>query len=214
MNLQEVSQALNWRYAVKKFDPQKKISPQDWQVLKQSLILTPTSYGLEPYHFVLVESVQLREKLKAVSWNQSQVVDCSHYVVFTAKEAITEEDVESYIKRVAATREVSEESLKGFKDMLLKGVVHGMPKEYFLGWNQRQAYIAMGFLLETAALLKVDATPMEGLDPKKYDELLGLSGSGLKTVAAVALGYRHPEDKYQNLKKVRKSEAELFSVRS
>lgn len=199
----QIDEALDWRYAVKKFDPNKKLSDQDWQTLQDSLVKSPSSYGLQPWQFIVVESTELREKLKPVSWGQTQVTDASHFVVFTSKEKITPADIENYMQRISEVRGVPRAALQGFVDMLTANVVNGKSESEVINWTQRQAYIAMGFLLETAALLGVDATPMEGIDPKAYDKILGLEGTGFKSVAAVALGYRHAEDSTQSAKKVR-----------
>lgn len=205
MSQSSVSDALTWRYAVKKYNPDAKISASDWKALTQSLLLAPSSYGLQPYKFIVVENPEVREKLKTVSWNQSQVTDASHYVVFLYKDNVDERFIQKYLDRISEVRGATPESLEGFKSMMVQNIAKA-PEEKTRVWSQRQAYIAMGFLLETAALLKVDATPMEGLDPSAYDNILGLEGSGWKTVASVALGYRHSDDAFQNLKKVRFTE--------
>lgn len=210
---QEIEKALLWRYAAKRFDATKKIDAKDWKTLMQSLIYAPSSYGLQPWKFLVIENAPLREQLKTVSWNQSQVTDASHLVVFASKEHITAADVTAYVNRIAEVRGVPADSLKGFGDMLVKNVVHGLTPEKSLNWTQRQAYIAMGFLLETAGLLKIDATPMEGLDPAAYDRLLGLEGTSWKTVASVALGYRHADDKLQHAAKVRSKEEHIIEYR-
>ncbi|MES2768971.1 MAG: NAD(P)H-dependent oxidoreductase [Bdellovibrionota bacterium] len=198
-----IQEALDWRYATKRFDPKKKISEKDWQVLTDSLQQAPSSYGLQPWKFLVIENPALRNKLKSVSWDQTQVTDASHYVVFLYKEKLDEEHIQKYIERIADVRNVPLGTLDSYKKMMIENLIQGPRSLTIDSWAQRQAYIAMGFLLETAALLKVDATPMEGLDPKAYDEILNLKNSGWRTVATVALGYRHPEDNYQNLKKVR-----------
>ncbi|KYG61617.1 NAD(P)H-dependent oxidoreductase [Bdellovibrio bacteriovorus] len=205
MSQTSVSDALTWRYAVKKYNPDAKISATDWKALTQSLLLAPSSYGLQPYKFIVVENPAVREKLKTVSWNQTQVTDASHYVVFLYKDNVDERFIQKYVDRIAEVRGATPESLEGFKAMMVQNIAQA-PEEKTRVWAQRQAYIAMGFLLETAALLKVDATPMEGFDPAAYDNILGLEGSGWKTVASVALGYRHTDDAFQNLKKVRFAE--------
>lgn len=138
-----------------------------------------------------------------MSWNQTQVTDASHFVVFAYREKVDEAYIDSYITQVAKVRGISRETLKGYNDMMVGDLVKGPRSQIIQPWAQRQAYIAMGFLMETAALLKIDACPMEGLDPSKYDEILNLHGTGYKTVAAVALGYRHAEDALQSAKKVR-----------
>jgi nitroreductase len=209
----KIHEALNWRYAVKRFEASKRISVGDWQTLTESLRLTPSSYGMEPWRFVVIENPELRAELQAASWNQGQVTECSHFVVFLAKENVTEPDIDQYLQRVADARGTPLEKLAGFKSMLIKNLVKGLTSEQAFQWAQRQVYIALGFLLKTAALLKIDSTPMEGLDPLKYDEILGLAGSGWRTVLAVALGYRHADDPYQKQKKVRFTVDEIIQYK-
>lgn len=201
----QIKEALEWRYATKKYDSTKKITHEDWETLKSSLQFAPSAYGVQPWKFLVIENPEVREKLKAASWNQTQVTDASHYVVFLYKTEVDVPFIDQYLQRMSEVRQAPLESLAGFKNMLVENLAKA-PEEQIRTWAQRQAYIAMGFLLQTAAVLKIDATPMEGLDPKAYDKILGLEGSGWKTVATVALGYRHPEDAYQNLKKVRFTE--------
>lgn len=166
--------ALDWRYATKRFDPSRKISAQDWDTLKQSLLKSPSSYGLQPWKFLVVETPALREKLRPASWGQSQITDASHLVVLLARDSVKEADVDNYLRRIIQVRGVTLESLQGYRDMMVNNLVKGLPPERALAWTQKQAYIAMGFLLETAALLHIDATPMEGFDPNAYDKLLDL----------------------------------------
>ncbi|MGZ3772153.1 MAG: NAD(P)H-dependent oxidoreductase [Pseudobdellovibrionaceae bacterium] len=209
MNHNRIQEALEWRYATKKYDATKKISIQDWKALTESLRLAPSSYGIQPWKFLVIENPATREQLKAVSWGQTQVTDASHYVVFLYKEGIDPAYVQKYIDRIVEVRGVPADTLDGYKNMMLENLAKA-PAEKIKVWSQRQVYIAMGFLLETAALLKIDATPIEGLDPEAYDKILGLSGTGWKTVATVALGYRHTEDAYQTQKKVRFAEDTLI----
>lgn len=200
---QEIIKQLNWRYATKKFDSTKKISAQDWSTLEQSLVLAPSSYGLQPWKFFVVQNPEIRKELTPLSWNQTQVADCSHFVVFTTLKTISEAYVGEFIQRVAEVRDIPVENMKGYNDMMVGDLVKG-PRSAVIGnWAQRQAYIAMGFLMQTAALLNVDTCAMEGLDPAGYDKVLKLEGTGYATVAAVACGFRHPEDKTQSAKKVR-----------
>lgn len=198
-----LQQALQWRYAVKKFDAQKKVSDKDWQVLENSLVLAPSSYGLQPWKFLVVQNPELRTKLREVSWGQSQVTDCSHYVVLTYKKKMDEAHIQKYVDKIASVRGVSLASLDGYKNMMIGDVVKGPRAQIIEWWAQKQTYIAMGFLMEAAALLKIDACPMEGLEPKSYDKILNLENSEWATVAAVAVGYRHPEDALQKAAKVR-----------
>jgi nitroreductase len=208
----EIKEALDWRYATKKMNPLKKISSEDWQILKDSLRLAPSSYGLQPWKFVVVQNPALRTKLREVSWGQAQVEDASHFIVFTAKDVIDEKYIRHFIEDTAKTRNIPASALDGYRDLMITNIGH-KPTESHKAWNQRQCYIAMGFLLETASLLKIDTVPLEGIEPEKYDEILGLAGTGYSSVAAVALGYRHEEDAYQNLAKARFDESVIFDVR-
>ncbi|MEK6773081.1 MAG: NAD(P)H-dependent oxidoreductase [Bdellovibrionota bacterium] len=207
---EDILKQLNWRYAVKRFDASKKISSDDWDLLEQSLLLTPSSYGIQPWKFLIVQDSELRKKLCEASWNQSQVKDCSHYVVFTTRSEILEQDIQRHIERIAEVRGVSHEALAGFKKGMLSDLVHGPRSQVIKWWSHRQAYIAMGFLMETAALLSIDTCPLEGLDPLSYDKILNLEGTDYLSVAAVALGYRHADDKTQNNKKVRFDKKEVI----
>ena len=212
-NKKTVMDALNWRYAVKKFNSERKISAEDWHVLKESLRMTPSSYGLQPWKFILIESPELRAQLRAQSWNQSQVTDCSHFVVMAYKDKLDADYVRTNMNKIAQVRTVPVESLLGFEKAITSDLINGPRAQTIEAWAQRQVYIAMGFLLETAALLKIDSTPMEGLDAGAYDEISKLKNSGWKTVAAVALGYRHEEDPFIKLTKVRFDENEIFETR-
>jgi nitroreductase len=196
-------QQLTWRYATKKFDPSKKISAADWAVLEQALILTASSYGLQPWKFIVVTDPALKAKLRPASWNQSQVEDCSHLVVFTAKQDVTEADVDAFIARTAEVRGTTVESLAGYKGFMMGDLVNGPRHAIIDQWAARQTYIAMGNLLTSAALLGIDTCPFEGIEPAKYDEILGLTGSGYATVAACPVGYRAADDKYASAPKVR-----------
>lgn len=209
---QHVMNSLQWRYATKQFDNQKKISTADWTTLLESLRLAPSSYGLQPWQFQVVENASVRQELKAASWNQSQVTDASHFVVITYKEALSEEDITKHINNTAKVRSMDANVLSGYKDMMIGDLIKGPRSSIIKYWAQRQAYIAMGFLMETAAILGIDTCPLEGLDPAAYDKILKLESSGYKTVAAVACGYRHSEDKYQGLKKVRFDQTDVIKV--
>lgn len=208
-NEQLLSQ-LNWRYATKAFDPAAKISAADWSTLEQALILTPTSYGFQPYRFYVLTDAATREKLVPVSWNQRQVADSSHFVVFAAKESVSEADVDHYMARTAEVRGTTPDTLASFKGMLMSDIVNGPRSAWQHEWATRQTYIALGNFMTSAALLGIDTCPMEGLDPAAYDDILGLKGSGYKTVVACAAGYRAAADKYAAAPKVRFPASELI----
>ena len=194
---------LNWRYACKKFDPTKKIREADWNILAESLRLSASSYGLQPWKFIVVQDPEIRIQLLPLSWGQTPVTDSSHFVVITYKEKMDETHIEKFITETAKVRGTDTASLAGYKDMMVGDLVKGPRAQVINWWAQRQTYIAMGTLLTTAAMMEIDTLPMEGLDPAAYDKVLGLEGTGWKTVAAVACGYRSADDKYQNAKKVR-----------
>lgn len=196
-------QQMNWRYACKKFDTTKKIREADWNILAETLRLSASSYGLQPWKFLIIQDPAIRQQLLPVSWGQSPVTDASHYVVITYKEKMDDAHITKFIEQTAKVRGLSADSLDGYKKMMLKDLVDGPRSEVINWWAQRQTYIAMGSFLTTAALMEIDTLPMEGLDPAAYDKVLGLEGSGYKTVAAIACGYRAADDKYQHLKKVR-----------
>lgn len=198
-----ITKQLNWRYACKKFDPTKKVREADWNVLAESLRLSASSYGLQPWKFIVVQNPEIRKQLLPLSWGQTPVTDASHFVVLTYKEKLNEKDIGAFIDQTAKVRGTDAASLAGYRDMMIGDLVKGPRAETINWWAQRQTYIAMGSFLTTAAMLEIDALPMEGLDPAGYDKVLGLEGSGYKTVAAIACGYRSADDKYQFAKKVR-----------
>jgi nitroreductase len=204
--------ALNWRYATKVFDSAKKISAEVWQTLEQSLVLTPTSYGLQPYHFIVMTDDAKRAELLAHSWKQKQVVQCSHYVVFAARKKMTEADIDHWVQRLSDVRKVPLDSLKEYRGMMIGDVVHGLRSKVAHEWAARQAYIALGNLMTCAAILGVDTCPMEGLSPAEYDKVLNLGGSGYATVVACALGYRAAGDKYASVAKVRYETKDLVQA--
>lgn len=195
--------ALEWRYATKVFDPSKKIPAEIWTVLEKTLVLTPTSYGLQPYRFLILNNPAKRAELLPHSWNQKQVVDASHFVVFTSRTEMKEADVDKLIKRTVTVRKLPAEVLNAYRGMMLSDVVNGPRGKIAHEWATRQTYIALGNLMTAAAIVGVDACPMEGLVPSEYDKILGLANSGYATVVACALGYRSANDKYAGLAKVR-----------
>lgn len=201
-----ILQSLNWRYATKQFDPTRKLSDADVATLLESLRLTASSFGLQPWKFYVITSQAVKDQLTPVSWNQKQVSDCSHLIVLTARKKIDPAYLESYVDDIVATRGTPKESLKGMHDMIL-GFAEGHPAP--LDWSKNQVYIALGTLLQTAGLLGVDACPMEGLDKAAYDKILNIDPD-YTTAVACPLGYRAATDKYAGLKKVRFPAEKLF----
>ncbi|MEL6469728.1 MAG: NAD(P)H-dependent oxidoreductase [Cyanobacteria bacterium J06623_4] len=208
----DLSKQLYWRYATKQFEPTKTIPDDVWDTLEEALILTPSSYGLQPWLFVVIKSADLKEQLKPLSWNQSQITDCSHLVVFAIKKNLTTADVDRFIESTATTRNAPLDSLAGYRNMIVSDVVHG-PRSFTVNeWAARQAYIALGNFMTSAAVIGVDTCPLEGIDPAGYDKVLSLQQDGYATVVACAAGYRSADDKYAELAKVRYPKSEMIRV--
>ena len=204
--------ALQWRYATKKFDPDQKIPAETFDALMEATRLSASSYGMQQYKFIIVNDPQLRATLREVSFNQSQITDASHMVVFAAQTDLSPEDTDRYMNLISATRGVPVEALAGFRNAI-NGTLNSRTPDQLFQWASDQAYIAIGTLLTAAALHRVDACPMEGFLKDKYDEILGLKPLGFSARAVVTLGYRHAEDGLANMPKVRKSFDDLFLVK-
>lgn len=209
---QQLVNALEWRYATKVFDPDKKIPADLWQTLEHALVLSPSSYGLQPYRFLVIRDAAKRAALLPHSWNQKQVVDCSHYIVFTARTKMTEADIDRFLALTSRVRNLPAEALSAYRGMMVGDLVTGPRGKIAHEWATRQAYIALGNLMTCAAVLGVDACPMEGFVPAEYDRVLGLENSGYASVVCCALGYRSANDKYAGLAKVRHEAADLVRV--
>jgi nitroreductase len=201
-------EALNFRYATKLFDAAKKIDAATWSALEQSLILTPSSFGLQPWKFLVITDPVIREELVAHTWGQRQVADCSHLVVMAVQKAVDVAYIDKFIARNAEVRGVSVESLTGYRNMMA-GATAMMTTE----WAAKQAYIALGQFMLAAAILGIDTCPMEGFVAAKYDETLGLEAQGLTTAVLCPAGYRSPECKYAALPKVRWAAEEVIERR-
>lgn len=207
-----VLDALQWRYAVKKFDPAQKIPAETFDALMEATRLSASSYGMQQYKFIIVNDPQLRASLKEVSFNQPQITDASHMVVFAAQTDLSPEDTDRYMNLISETRGVPVDALAGFRNAI-NGTLTSRTPEQLFEWASDQTYIAIGTLLTAAALHRVDACPMEGFLKDKYDEILGLKPLGFSARAVVTLGYRHAEDGLANMPKVRKSFDDLFMVK-
>lgn len=200
---------LNWRYATKKFDATRKIAPELWSALEKSLVLTPSSFGLQPWKFIVVTDAAVKQQLVPVSWNQTQPADCSHHVVFAAKTALGEQDVDTFLDSIVAARGGSKDALQGYRDMMTGFAGKAAQEGWLREWAIRQVYIALGNFMTCAAVLGVDTCPMEGIAPAEYNKILGLEGAGFATVVACAAGYRADDDKYAALAKVRFPASEI-----
>ncbi len=199
----------NWRYATKKFDASKKISTEDLQKIKEAIRLSASSYGLQPYQVFIVENPEVRAQLQPVSWGQSQIVEASHLFVFANLVDVKENHIDDYMTNMATTRGLKIEDLKPYGDFM-KSKIIPLSTEAKSTWTSKQTYLALANLLNVAAELKIDVTPIEGFEPEKYNEILGLDTLGLNASVVATIGYRHEEDATQNYPKVRKSNEDLF----
>ena len=199
----QIIQTLNWRYATKKFSPEKKIPDDVWHALEQSLVLAPSAFGMQPWKFFVVRSPKIRQQLVEPAWGQTKVAEASHLVVLAIKKDIGPEDVPTYVDRVREVRQMPEDKLEGMANMI-KGYLANPPFPLQPDeWSAKQVYLALGFFLYSAALLGIDTCPMEGFIPSKYDEVLGLPQQGYSAVVICTAGYRSEEDRTADLSKVR-----------
>ncbi|MCT0210163.1 MAG: NAD(P)H-dependent oxidoreductase [Cyanobium sp.] len=208
-----VLEALHWRYATKIFDSARTIPAELWSNLEQSLVLSPSSYGLQPWKFLVIEDPALRSELRPFSWNQSQITDASHLVVFLAKRTIDGADLDRLIEATSTIREQPIEQLAFYRSMMQKDLLDGPRSALIDQWSTNQLYIALGTFMTAAALLGIDTCPIEGFSPPDYDRLLGLEASPYRSAVVCAAGYRSADDKYASLAKIRYSTAELIEHR-
>jgi nitroreductase len=205
-----LTDALRWRYATKKFDANRRIPLDQWQALEEAMVLAPSSFGLQPWRFIVVETPEIRAQLPAMSWGQTQTVDCSHYVVFAVRKGLTIEDVDRYVDRIAEVRGATRESLEGYRSFMLGSHKAASEHGRLDAWSSCQVYIALGQAMAAAALLGIDTCPLEGIEPAKYDALLGLEQEGYSALCGLAFGYRADDDKYAELPKVRFAKADVI----
>ena len=201
---------LNWRYATKQFDPNRKISDPDWAALEEALLLTASSGGMQPWKFIVVTDPEVRAKLLPASYGQPQITAASHLMVFASKNNYSEADVDAHLQNLAKIQGAPIEALAPLRGMLVGGIVQRLDEAARNAWARNQAYIALGNFLTCAALLGIDACPMEGFDRAQYDEILGLKAKGLASAVIATVGYRLPTDKYASAPKVRFPKEQVF----
>lgn len=198
-----------WRYATKQFDASKKISQQDLATLEEAIQLSASSYGLQPYKVLVIEDLEIRKKLKEAAFNQSQITDASQLIVFATINDLGDTEIDNFVENISTTRNIPLEQVAGYGSYM-KSIINGLTPEQKQIWASKQTYLALGNLLNAAADLKIDATPMEGFMAASFDEILDLKKLNLSTSVIATVGYRHEDDQVQHLKKVRKSKEELF----
>jgi nitroreductase len=211
MTPDELSSALQWRYATKVFDASRSIPSDAWESLIGSLVAAPSSFGLQPWKFLIVEDAGIRSQLREVSWRQSQVTDADKLVVFATRTDMTPADTQRWITRLASVHGQKPEELNGLASVI-DGFCNNMTVEGRHAWNIRQTYIALGQFMAAAAMLRIDTCPLEGLDPKSYDKILNIEDTGYATCVACAAGYRDESDKYALRPKARFEPEELIQV--
>lgn len=208
--MNKIIEQLNWRYATKKFDNTKKVSSEDLETLLEATRLSASSYGLQPYHIFVVENPEIRKQLQPASWNQSQITEASHLLVFANKENFGEELVDNYLENVMTTRNLEEDAIKGYSEFM-KSKLMDLSDDQKDTWTSNQVYLALGNLMTVAAELKIDTCPMEGFENEKYNKILGLDNNNLNSAVVLAIGYRSNDDETQNYPKVRYSKEDLFT---
>jgi nitroreductase len=194
---------LHWRYATKRFNQTRRIPEDEWKVLEASLVLSPSSFGIEPWRFFIINDLATRDRLVPAANNQLQVVTAPHLVVFTARQRIDFSDIDALVARTAQIRHTSPEGLKELRNMV-SGFVKSLSQNALREWATRQVYIALGQFVTTAAILGIDACPMEGFVPRQVDEILDLSKTGYGSVVLCPVGYRQINDQHAQLAKVRR----------
>ncbi len=201
--MSDIIEQLEWRYAVKKFDPSRKLGAEQVDKLKRAFNLTATSYGLQPIRLLILQDSDLQKKLVPHSYNQEQVAQASHLLVFCVETNVDGDYVKSYFERVKEIRGTSDQILNPFREYLVKEFSKKDRNE-IQEWATRQAYLAMGNLLTICALEEIDACPMEGFDPEAYNKTLELEEQGLNAVLVMPVGYRAEDDMFADFKKVRR----------
>ncbi len=201
--------ALNWRYAVKKMNGQP-VEQEKVDKIIEAAHLAPSSSGLQPFRVIVITDQELKEKIAPIAYNQSQVIDSSHLLVFAAQEKYTEEGIDKVFDRMNTERGLPLDKTDDYKAQLKGNLLSKSAEENF-HHAAKQAYLAFGVAIAEAAVQKVDATPMEGFDAPALDALLGLNEKGLKSVTLLPLGHRDENgDWLANLKKVRTPKAEFL----
>lgn len=188
-----ITKALNWRLAVNSFDTSKTVSAEDLNTILESGRLSPSSYGLEAWKFIVVENPELREKIKEAGYGQSKITEASHLIALTYRTDVRESISNERISRTAKITGVSEDNLAPFKKMI-DGAIGGMNDTGLEAWTKAQTYIPLGIMMQTASMLGIDSGPMEGFDANKVNDILGLSGKNLKVATLLAIGFRGAEE--------------------
>lgn len=199
----DIIEQLEWRYAVKRFDPDRKVSKKHLTRLKHAFNLTATSYGLQPVRLVVVSNGELQKRLMAHTFGQRQIVEASHILVFCAERDVDAGYITKYFERVKQVRDTDETILAPYRASLIREF-EAMSPTAILEWAKNQVYLALGNMLTVCAVEGIDSCPMEGFEPQAYDELLDLAPLGLTSVLVLPIGYRAKDDMFSDFSKVRR----------
>ncbi|MEM6601315.1 MAG: NAD(P)H-dependent oxidoreductase [Verrucomicrobiota bacterium] len=208
----DIVDALKWRYATKVFDTSRKIPQEIWTALEDSLVLTPSSFGLQPWKFLVITDEDTKLKLLPHSWNQAQVTQCSHLVVFAVQTTIDEATIDRFLQATADSRGEDISTLDGYRKMIVSFLIDSMDAAQQKDWAIKQTYIALGQFMLAAAMAGVDTCPMEGFMPAKYNEVLSLNEKSLTAAVVCPAGYRSDSDKYGHLPKIRYDKSDLIKT--
>ena len=201
----------NWRYATKKFNSKKKVAPSDLELIKEAVRLAPSSYGLQLFKVIIIENQELKNKLIDSSYNQNQIIDCSHLFVFCNYTKVLEKDIDLFISTKSKVNKHPINELQGYGSFLKNNLLKKEPKETSI-WTTNQVYIALAHLMTACATLQIDSCPIEGFKADDYNAILDLNNRHMNAAVVAAVGYRSDSDLTQEQKKVRKSSSLLFET--
>ena len=207
--MNNILDALEWRYAVKKFDDKASLTEQQILEVKNAFNLSASSYGLQPYKMIVVQNPDLKEKLVPASYGQQQISQSAALLVFAVRTDFGMDYIDQYFENMSVKRQIPLENLEGYKNFM-KGSFANKSEEEIWSWSVKQVYLTMGHMLASLAAMKIDACPMEGIDPNAYDKILDLEAKQLKTIVAMPIGVRAIDDATASALKVRKDLSEII----
>ena len=207
--MNNILDALEWRYAVKKFDDKASLTEQQILEVKKVFNLSASSYGLQPYKMIVVQNPELKEKLVPASFGQQQISQSAAILVFAVRTDFGMDYIDQFFKDMSTKRQIPLKNLEGYKNFM-KGSFANKSEDEISSWATKQVYLTMGHMLASLAALQIDACPMEGLDPQAYDKILDLDAKQLKTIIAMPIGVRAPDDASATALKVRKDLSDII----
>jgi len=207
--MNNILDALEWRYAVKKFDDKASLTEQQILEVKKVFNLSASSYGLQPYKMIVVQNPELKEKLVPASFGQQQISQSAAILVFAVRTDFGMDYIDQFFKDMSTKRQIPLENLEGYKNFM-KGSFANKSEDEISSWATKQVYLTMGHMLASLAALQIDTCPMEGLDPQAYDKILDLEAKQLKTIVAMPIGVRAPDDTSATALKVRKDLSDII----